>query len=674
MRELLRIEDTRWVGEVTDADLSHGDPRVRRAAVRALARAELAGSRDRLMATLADHDPDVLSWSAYGLGRVCSWDREKTTGRLVMRGVSLGSEPGIGYLRLDPWVALAGALGKCGTPEGEKTLVAWLSGPKDRSVAAVTGLGSVVTKRKRMEEETAAALLRATRGDAANDPLSAALFPFGRLKRAPVRVEEQLLQACRKRLGHDVPSRVFVLRALGTLGDEAVPVLGTVLRSDAGYAATERVEAARALGKIDTDAARKELVAAIDELAPPNDPVALTSLVGPGFGTLMTALGSVSVSGKRGVTSKGLVGLMDLDPPPGAPPAVVRRVVLLRCAAARLVAGDRFDHPKLTSCDPGGSDVGSLARLAVIDRGELVGARAKAWRSYLDAKQSVVVREAALKMVAGHAEAKGVASVVAKALGDEKLGVVTEAALLVAAHPDRFMTKEEPPKPEAGVVKALQAAVKRAWLPDAIETKGALARACGAMRMDETKPWLEQLCKGPNPTLREHGKAALSALGGPVPTCEAASGYAPAAELGRIVMEPRKIVIDTEVGKLFIELDPGLAPVATTRIGELVARKFYDDMAVHRVVPGFVVQFGDREGDGYGGVGLEALRCETSPVPFEKGVVGIALGGRDTGSSQVFVTLGPAPHLDGEYAVIGKATGPWELLAEGDRIRTARIE
>ena len=87
------------------------------------------------------------------------------------------------------------------------------------------------------------------------------------------------------------------------------------------------------------------------------------------------------------------------------------------------------------------------------------------------------------------------------------------------------------------------------------------------------------------------------------------------------------------------------------------------------------MQFGDRGGDGYGGAGegRDALRCETSPVPFDTGVVGIALGGRDTGSSQLFVTLGPAPHLDGEYAVIGKATGDWDALTEGDRIRTVRI-
>ena len=92
-----------------------------------------------------------------------------------------------------------------------------------------------------------------------------------------------------------------------------------------------------------------------------------------------------------------------------------------------------------------------------------------------------------------------------------------------------------------------------------------------------------------------------------------------------------------------------------------------------RVVPGFVVQLGDPGGDGYGGA-HSALRCETAPVPFAKGGIGIALAGRDTGSSQFFVMLGRAPHLEGSYAWIGEASGPWELVAEGDVVLTARVK
>ncbi len=76
---------------------------------------------------------------------------------------------------------------------------------------------------------------------------------------------------------------------------------------------------------------------------------------------------------------------------------------------------------------------------------------------------------------------------------------------------------------------------------------------------------------------------------------------------------------------------------------------------MHRVVPGFVAQFGDPGGDGYGGDDQPPLRCETAPIAFGRGAVGIALSGRDTGASQLFVTLGRYPHLDGEYAWLGRS-------------------
>jgi peptidyl-prolyl cis-trans isomerase B (cyclophilin B) len=109
------------------------------------------------------------------------------------------------------------------------------------------------------------------------------------------------------------------------------------------------------------------------------------------------------------------------------------------------------------------------------------------------------------------------------------------------------------------------------------------------------------------------------------------------------------------------------------KIVGLARSGFYQGMVVHRVVPGFVAQFGDPEGDGYGGSG-GLLRCETSPVPFAPLDVGVALAGRDTGSSQLFVTLARHPHLDGDYARIGHAEGDWAALAEGDKIRDVKVE
>jgi len=129
---------------------------------------------------------------------------------------------------------------------------------------------------------------------------------------------------------------------------------------------------------------------------------------------------------------------------------------------------------------------------------------------------------------------------------------------------------------------------------------------------------------------------------------------------------------DADVGPLTFVLEPELSPITATRIAALVKAGFYKGIVVHRVAPGFVVQFGDPEGDGYGGSGT-SLRCETSPVSFAALDIGMALAGRDTGSSQVFVTLARTPHLDGEYTRVGHAEGAWSSLAQGDMITDAKL-
>jgi cyclophilin family peptidyl-prolyl cis-trans isomerase len=135
----------------------------------------------------------------------------------------------------------------------------------------------------------------------------------------------------------------------------------------------------------------------------------------------------------------------------------------------------------------------------------------------------------------------------------------------------------------------------------------------------------------------------------------------------------RILELQTDAGPLTIELDPTFAPLAVARILGLVQSGFYDGLQVHRVVPGFVAQFGDPGGDGYGGDNQPPLRCETSPIPFRSGSVGVALSGRDTGSSQLFVTLGRYPHLDGQYAWLGQAGPGWDRIAAGDRILHVRV-
>jgi cyclophilin family peptidyl-prolyl cis-trans isomerase len=174
--------------------------------------------------------------------------------------------------------------------------------------------------------------------------------------------------------------------------------------------------------------------------------------------------------------------------------------------------------------------------------------------------------------------------------------------------------------------------------------------------------------------MRERASKALRDLGDDVGTCTApADAGAPASEIDHLLTRDMRVTLKTDAGDLAIVFEPGLAPVAATRFVALAKAGFYDGIVVHRVVPGFVAQFGDPDGDGYGGAGA-LLRCETSPLPFGALDVGVALAGRDTGSSQLFVALARVPHLDGEYARVGHAEGDWWALAEGDAIRSVKVE
>lgn len=672
---LLRAENQRNSAAVLDEDLTSQAVEVRRAAARALARADDPKLVDRLMPVLADADPDVLSWAAYGLGETCEANRDRIVRALIARSVSLAIEPAQRSATLDPWFALARALGACATNEAERTLDAWLDMERSRALAASLGIGDVATRHKRIDEESAAQLLRAASGDAAHDPLGEAFFPFGRLRIPPPRAAEQELEIAHARLGQAAPSRIFVVRALAKLGEPAIEDLSKVLTTTAIYTVAERSEAARGLAAIGGRKAQAALLHAATSLAPPPDPVALTALTGAAFHPLLAALDGLDPVGPaQGAALRPIAELP--VPPNNAPATLTRRVVALRCAAARALAGANPDEPRLTACDPSHGAAEALSRITVIGRGKVAGPRLAAWRALLDDKQPPRVRQTALRLIATHPEIPDSAGILAGALESELGGVVATAAEIIAQTPESAATPargkkvEARPDPDERVIKALTAALDKQRAPDDVEIVSVLARAAGTLRAAAAHKTLETLCKSHQPTLRDAAASALSAIDDKKVACEAAAGApAPIAdELGHLIAGPVKLEVKTDAGTASLTLDPTLAPVAATRIAELASKGFFAKNVVHRVVPGFVVQFGDPGADGWGGSGQPPLRCETSPVPFVEGTVGMALGGRDTGSSQIFITLAPAPHLDGHYAVIGKADGPWDAIAEGDVI------
>lgn len=119
--------------------------------------------------------------------------------------------------------------------------------------------------------------------------------------------------------------------------------------------------------------------------------------------------------------------------------------------------------------------------------------------------------------------------------------------------------------------------------------------------------------------------------------------------------------VETARGTAVLDLDAEEAPMTVESFRALAAKRFFDGIVIHRVVPDFVVQTGDPRGDGSGGPGY-AIRDEINALRYARGAVGMALSGPDTGGSQWFATLAPQIHLDGGYTVFGRVRSGMDLF------------
>ena len=108
-------------------------------------------------------------------------------------------------------------------------------------------------------------------------------------------------------------------------------------------------------------------------------------------------------------------------------------------------------------------------------------------------------------------------------------------------------------------------------------------------------------------------------------------------------------------GEVVIKLRPDLAPGHVQRITELASSGFYDNVPFHRVIPGFMAQGGDPDGNGQGGSKLPDLKAEFTALPFIRGMFGAARAGSvDSANSQFFIMYNWTADLDNKYTVIGR--------------------
>ena len=111
-----------------------------------------------------------------------------------------------------------------------------------------------------------------------------------------------------------------------------------------------------------------------------------------------------------------------------------------------------------------------------------------------------------------------------------------------------------------------------------------------------------------------------------------------------------------------VELFPEVAPNTVNNFISLVSKGFYDGLTFHRIIPGFMIQGGDPDGNGCGGPDY-GIKGEFSSNGFQNdlvhaaGVISMARSQMpDSAGSQFFIMHKDAPHLDGSYAAFGKVT------------------
>lgn len=135
-------------------------------------------------------------------------------------------------------------------------------------------------------------------------------------------------------------------------------------------------------------------------------------------------------------------------------------------------------------------------------------------------------------------------------------------------------------------------------------------------------------------------------------------------------------VIETDHGAVTLQLYGREAPLVVESFVRLAKDGYYRNTIFHRVVPNFVVQDGDVWGDGAGGPGF-TLRESFSRQRHDRGCLGLATSGPDTGGSQYYLCHSSQPHLDGAYTVFGRVVSGFDVMdriVQGDRMLRIRIQ
>ncbi|WP_309888639.1 peptidylprolyl isomerase [Archangium sp.] len=635
-REVAVWEDRRSLADGRLVALATGGSAPERVrALRALARIQDLSTLETVLAGLRAPEVPVRDEAAFAAGVLAlSWEPLTDAEKARMTEVLLAAEatePDEGVRR-----TLLESLGKLATPGAVKRLSERLTdGRAGVPERAALALGVSARRGASLAEvplPAGAALLRPGQSEEAR---------YGGAYLLASAKRPEALPFLRRCLGDEAPDvRALCAKGMGDVGGpEDATVVGRLLRDETPRVAAE---SARALAKL---AARCS-----GECAPMDE--------------LRTLAQRVSTSG-HAVLALAQQGL----PEAGRPVLVALRRALqeaapgvdlmnLDCRLAAALDRQTGTLDEVLRC--GGGQVPEVRRLALGLR-EVAQSKGKGGASgavpYLSHADSRV-RLAALDAVSSRPVPEA-AGPVRALLGESDLVVAASAASTAGTLKDA----EALP----GVRKLAERVPSE---PDMAEpVAGGLVALAGKDAEPVLRTWLQH----PHANVRRVAAASLAGLTGqPV--------RAPHVELPADARRPEAspagttLTFRTNKGEFTVALDAE-APLTSGNLAALARQGYFRGITFHRVVPDFVAQAGDPRGDGEGGPGY-SIRCEMTRRPYGRGVLGMALSGKDTGGSQFFFTHSPQPHLDGRYTAFGEVTRGMEVvdrLLEGDTLQEVEV-
>ncbi|MBM3460874.1 MAG: hypothetical protein FJX76_02115 [Armatimonadetes bacterium] len=635
---IVRLEDARDLSALVVWTRDE-NPRVRARAVRAIGRAQ-SGDLAAVRARLLDKEAPVRAEAVFALGQ--QWSA-RAEGALVSVARAAKS-------REEHLLALEG-LGKCAAPgdTGERLLVAALASrePLVRAVAA-RSLGVMAYRMKMLDKKpwkpdrTLMKRLRQLLADKNPTVRCASAYAMYRLGWGGFAARAAAPDPALLRLlaDRDDTVRIVALQALAeTTAAGALPAaaLAAVLRGKDWRA---RVAAVDTLGKAGGEGADEALVLAL------HDPHALV---------VVAALRAAAAH-----KTEASAAILELWRNPTASEMV--RAEALRVLPALSAGG--ADEVRAAATDANwryrraaAQALASLGDITLVDA--------------LLADSDPRVRAAAAESLG---DSKGTAERLLRALADPDMVVRATAAEALGKRGDR------------NAVPLLIETLQSLSSAQDGEVMMAIVDALGEIRDPRAEDILVRLVADPDVSVGEHSEKALRALGKPykgprpmrpraAPPSDEALKFLLQAPLKAAKGKPTVAVVTTTRGDLRIRLMVDEAPLTAWNFISLARKKYYDGITFHRVVPNFVVQGGDPRGDGWGGPG-RTIRCEYNPQRYRRGMVGMALAGKDTGGSQWFVTHSPQPHLNGRFTIFGRLEAGGEVLdalTEGDQIISVKI-